>query len=84
MLRIAAIAANLLFICYGHAADLKPVLLLHCVLLPLNVMRLAGALRERAVPVGGATIIPGDGWSRPPRASCLTGSPRFRGGRRDG
>jgi len=46
-LRIAAIGANVLFITYGFILDLKPVLALHCVLLPLNIIRLAGALRLR-------------------------------------
>ncbi len=45
-LRVAAIAANLLFILYGAALSLVPVLLLHCILLPLNVMRLYRCLRE--------------------------------------
>ena len=42
-LRLFAIASNLLFIAYGALDALWPVLLLHAVLLPLNVMR----LRER-------------------------------------
>ncbi len=39
-LRIIAIAANLLFIAYGGALGLMPVLLLQSILLPLNLMRL--------------------------------------------
>lgn len=39
-LRFAAIAANLLFIAYGAALGLMPVFLLHCILLPLNLLRL--------------------------------------------
>ncbi len=39
-LRAFAIAANVLFIIYGAAMALMPVLVLHCVLLPLNIMRL--------------------------------------------
>jgi hypothetical protein len=46
-LRIAAIFANLLFIVYGAGLGLKPVLALHCILLPLNIMRLVKVLRER-------------------------------------
>jgi hypothetical protein len=46
-LRIAAIFANLLFIIYGSGLDLKPVLALHCILLPLNIMRLFKVMRER-------------------------------------
>lgn len=41
-LRCVAIASNLAFITYGALADLGPVLLLHLLLLPVNVVRLAG------------------------------------------
>jgi fluoride ion exporter CrcB/FEX len=36
-LRGLAIASNILFIVYGLAAQLYPVLLLHAVLLPINI-----------------------------------------------
>ncbi len=39
-MRILAIAANLFFIGYGALALLYPVLFLHLILLPLNIMRL--------------------------------------------
>ena len=39
-MRISAIAANLFFIGYGALGQLYPVLLLHLLLLPLNVVRL--------------------------------------------
>jgi CRP/FNR family cyclic AMP-dependent transcriptional regulator len=39
-LRIAALGSNVLFICYGYLDHLPPVLLLHLVLLPVNVIRL--------------------------------------------
>jgi hypothetical protein len=39
-LRLAAIASNLAFIVYSLAADLHPILALHCILLPLNIFRL--------------------------------------------
>src|SRR5262245_5408449 len=39
-LRTVAIASNLAFITYGLAGRLYPVLALHCVLLPLNFLRL--------------------------------------------
>lgn len=52
-LRVAAIAANAMFITYGFMLDLKPVLALHCVLLPLNAARLLRCLAERrAAPAG--------------------------------
>lgn len=39
-LRYVAIASNLAFIAYGYIGDLMPVLLLHILLLPVNVLRL--------------------------------------------
>jgi CRP/FNR family transcriptional regulator, cyclic AMP receptor protein len=50
-LRCLAIASNLAFITYGALADLGPVLVLHLLLLPVNVLRLAGwraSTRERS------------------------------------
>ena len=43
-LRILAIASNLAFILYGYAARIEPVLVLHLILLPVNLVRLADAL----------------------------------------
>ena len=40
-LRWVAIASNLAFIAYGYLGHLAPVLLLHMLLLPVNVYRLA-------------------------------------------
>lgn len=39
-LRCMGIASNVAFIAYGGLADLGPVLLLHLLLLPVNVLRL--------------------------------------------
>jgi CRP/FNR family transcriptional regulator, cyclic AMP receptor protein len=39
-LRVLAIISNLLFIAYAIGANLPPVLALHALLLPLNVLRL--------------------------------------------
>lgn len=39
-LRCVAIASNLAFIAYGGLVDLGPVLILHLLLLPVNVLRL--------------------------------------------
>lgn len=38
-LRILGIGSNFAFISYGFLADLKPVLILHAILLPLNIYR---------------------------------------------
>ena len=40
-LRLLGIASNIAFISYGYFAGLLPVLILHAILLPLNVYRLA-------------------------------------------
>ena len=40
-LRIMAIASNVAFISYAAAANLRPILILHSILLPLNLYRLA-------------------------------------------
>lgn len=39
-LRVVAIAGNLAFIAYSGLAEIGPVLLLHVLLLPVNVLRL--------------------------------------------
>ena len=44
-LRCMAIASNLAFIAYGVLADLGPVLVLHLLLLPINVLRLKASAR---------------------------------------
>lgn len=46
LLRSIAIVSNLMFIGYALAAELKPVLLLHALLLPMNAWRLCE--RQRA------------------------------------
>jgi hypothetical protein len=58
-MRIAAIAANLVFIAYGLAGGYAPVLVLHLVLLPLNLVRLAGELARRRRAVGEPGLM---GW----------------------
>lgn len=47
-LRITAIISNLAFMAYGWMDDVRPVLLLHCILLPVNAFRLVQlALADR-------------------------------------
>lgn len=46
-LRSVAIASNLLFIAYAARSDLAPVLVLHLLLLPTNILRLRQALGPR-------------------------------------
>ena len=56
-LRWVAIASNLAFIAYGYLDNLPPVLLLHLLLLPLNIFRLA-QLRQRRIGAVWSGIIP--------------------------
>jgi len=51
-LRGLAIASNLLFILYGIAGQLYPVLLLHAVLLPVNIVKIV-RLRPQVRRVDG-------------------------------
>jgi hypothetical protein len=53
-LRGLAIASNILFIVYGFAAQLYPVLLLHAVLLPINISKIVQIVR-RTDSIGVAT-----------------------------
>jgi hypothetical protein len=39
-LRLVAIMSNVLFVMYGYAAHIPPVMFLHITLLPINVARL--------------------------------------------
>lgn len=63
LLRTFAILSNIAFIAYGALAGLTPVLLLHFLLLPLNVVRLLELMRsERHTPVGpSGTVAPAMG-----------------------
>jgi hypothetical protein len=51
-LRVLAIASNLAFIVYAALAGIAPVLLLHALLLPMNLLRLGQALRLRPARSG--------------------------------
>lgn len=46
-LRVLAIASNVAFVTYAYLTELAPVLLLHALLLPVNVCRLAQSLYAR-------------------------------------
>ena len=46
-LRVLAIASNLLFVAYAAGAHLTPVLVLHALLLPINLVRLRQALADK-------------------------------------
>ena len=58
-LRGLAIASNILFIVYGSAAQLYPVLLLHAVLLPINISKIFQLVRKNrfdSVPPPAARV----------------------------
>jgi hypothetical protein len=57
-LRGAAITSNLAFILYGYIAGIEPVLVLHLILLPINVIRLVEALGVSLPSVLSATSPP--------------------------
>ena len=66
-LRWVAIVSNVAFIAYAYLEGLAPVLVLHALLLPVNVCRLAQLRsargpgdRDAQRPSGGATSGPGD------------------------
>src|SRR4029077_19470289 len=55
-LRALAIASNIAFVAYAFVAGLGPILLLHSVMLPLNILRLREVLR----PGGGQPAVDGE------------------------
>ena len=61
-LRIVAILSNVLFALYGLSAHLYPVFLLHSILLPINVLKLA----HLELPRNGRSMVGNRFWSRPP------------------
>ena len=93
-LRVVAIASNIAFISYGALAEISPVLLLHVVLLPVNLLRLSesvrSALRRRAEATNCAagrctrSAEPPAGDSEPANASPLPArfAPQARSSRR--
>jgi len=64
-LRAAAIASNLAFIGYGLSADIYPVLILHIILLPVNVVLLLQMMTLlRKAKLAAATDL-SPGWLQP-------------------
>lgn len=47
-LRLVALCSNVAFLAYAVALHLAPIAILHGALIPVNIIRLIGALRERA------------------------------------
>jgi hypothetical protein len=78
-MRIFAIAANILFIGYGAIGLLYPVLLLHLVLLPLNVIRLIQIATQEGVRRTPG-LQPSQRIFVPHAPEKMTASPLFGGG----
>src|SRR5262245_26720970 len=79
-LRLVAIASNVAFIGYGSLVGIKPVLMLHLSLLPMNVYRLLQARRaalqrrKARAAVPGAPVPSGSGSSAPVRTRVRKGA----------
>ena len=69
-LRVIAILSNVLFVVYGYEADIRPVLVLHLVLLPINLVRLAGLMTRDAPRPSAAAIRWASGCETHARLSC--------------
>lgn len=52
-LRSVALCSNVAFLTYAIALHLAPIAILHGALIPVNIVRLIGALREGAAKPGG-------------------------------
>ena len=72
-LRGLAIASNILFIVYGLAAQLYPVLLLHAVLLPINIGKIFQLVRKNRFSIGAATCCARPARPGPSIASLFVG-----------
>jgi hypothetical protein len=51
-LRMTAIASNLAFIAYAAVGDMPPILILHAILLPMNIVRLVQSDQEQGQTIG--------------------------------
>jgi hypothetical protein len=54
-LRVLAICSNVAFLVYGSSMHLTPVIVLHALLLPLNVLRLIAAVEWRRARITTGT-----------------------------
>jgi hypothetical protein len=66
-LRVLALLANAAFIAYGAMAMLLPVLVLHLILAPINLLRL-WSLRRAGTPLAAAPVEPAPAAARRPVA----------------
>lgn len=79
-LRVAAICSNVAFITYGHVGGIYPVMILHCLLLPMNLWRTREMMmlvgKVRAAAEGGGAL----DWLLPymKHRRCAAGEVLFR------
>lgn len=67
-LRLVALCSNVAFLAYAFALHLAPIAILHGALIPVNIVRLIGALREGAAnPNGDPEGNPRPGTANSPR-----------------
>jgi hypothetical protein len=76
-LRVLALLANAAFIAYGAMAMLMPVLVLHLILAPINLLRL-WSLRRAAIPLGAAPAQPAPVAAAPRPAAAQLPTPFMR------
>jgi hypothetical protein len=53
-LRIVALASNVVFIAYALRLDLLPILALHSILLPINVVGLCRSVTVKPIAIGNS------------------------------
>ncbi|MCK1386420.1 hypothetical protein [Bradyrhizobium sp. 21] len=63
-LRLVALCSNVAFLTYAFALHLAPIAILHGALIPVNIIRLIGALREGTENPRGGDPRPGVANSR--------------------
>jgi hypothetical protein len=74
-LRLTAVASNLAFIAYGLLADIGPVLTLHLLLLPINVVHLPSAARHHDLTRQRVPNAPRSETTGRPTRGCLNRNP---------
>src|ERR1700761_2969671 len=67
-LRLIAILSNVLFVAFGYAQHIYPVLFLHVALLPINTWRLVTARVRAGAQSAGALHLPAPSYAPQPYA----------------
>jgi hypothetical protein len=77
-LRVTALASNIAFIYYAMSVDIRPVLILHGILLPVNIFRLLQIELDRKKTRQAASAVKPEAES--PRRRCLPNWSPGKGG----